>query len=139
VKGIVTWCSTEEDVGKPWEEIFLLLAQRFNKYVFNSIKDCIRSVLAQIQVMFPHVPVEKVAEPIADEDFAAAIEQAENGVEDVAVGIATQMTLARGPEYGALIRVEGLEQPQPQETPAQEEASTDVQVHPAARETQPME
>lgn len=117
--------------------MFLLPAQRFDEYVFISVKHCVRSVLAQIRVMFPNIPVEKLAEPNADDDFAAAVEQAEAGVEGVAVDIATQMTLPSGPEYGVLIRADELEQLQPQETPVQEQASTDVQVHPAAPEAQP--
>jgi hypothetical protein len=86
-------------MGKPWAEMFPKLTQRFNGYVFHCIKDCIYLVLAQIQVLFPTIPVEKLAEPSVDEHLVTAVEGAEAEVEKMAMDIATQMKLPRSPEY----------------------------------------
>lgn len=76
----------------------------------------------------PDFPVEKLAEPITDDEFAAAIERAKAGVEEAAVSIATQMTLPGSPEYGVLVQEDELEKLQLHGTSAQDKASADTQI-----------
>jgi hypothetical protein len=57
-----------EDVGKSWVQFFLVIPKRFNAYVKMAIKACVRSTLAQIRVLWPTVPLEKLTGDIEDEE-----------------------------------------------------------------------
>jgi iron-sulfur cluster repair protein YtfE (RIC family) len=56
-----------KDAGKSWVQFFLVIPERFNAYVKTAAKACVRSVLAQIRVLWPTVPLEKLTEDIEDE------------------------------------------------------------------------
>jgi hypothetical protein len=56
-----------EDTGKSWVQFFQVMLERFNKYVHMAAKASVRLVLAQIRVLWPIIPLEKLTEEIEDE------------------------------------------------------------------------
>jgi hypothetical protein len=58
-----------EDVGKTWAEFFPSLPGQFDNYVRMASKLVVRSVLAQIQVLWPTTQLEKLVEENTDEAY----------------------------------------------------------------------
>jgi flagellar motor switch protein FliM len=85
-----------EDTRKSWVQFFPLIPERFNTYVHTSTKACVRSVLAQIQVLWPTIPLEKLKEEFEDEAVIQAVEEAEDAMENLASDIASQLDLTGG-------------------------------------------
>lgn len=110
VRPLAEHSALPEDVGKEWPELLPVLPQRVDDYVFNVVKACTQSLLAQIRVTKPGVDVEKLANPIPPGLIAEAIEAAMEEVDDAAYRIMVQMALPRGPEYGVLINRDQLDQ-----------------------------
>jgi hypothetical protein len=85
-----------EDVGKSWVQFFLVIPECFNAYVKTVVKACVRSVLAQIRVLWPTIPLEKLTGDIEDEEVLQAIEEAKGMVDNLAGDVADQLDLTGG-------------------------------------------
>jgi hypothetical protein len=77
-------------------QFFLVILERFNAYVQMAAKACVRSVLAQIRVLWPTVPLERLTEEIEDEEVLQAVEEAEGEVDNLASDVTSQLDLTGG-------------------------------------------
>jgi hypothetical protein len=77
-------------------QFFLVIPERFNAYVKMAAKACIWSVLAQIWVLWPTVPLERLTEEIEDEEVLQAVEEAKGAIDNLASDIASQLDLIGG-------------------------------------------
>jgi hypothetical protein len=82
---------TPADNGKTWGEFLRLVPDRFESYVWTAAKICVRSLLAQIRVLWPDAQLEKVTEEYSDQLFLQAVERAETDVDAIAEEIADQL------------------------------------------------
>jgi hypothetical protein len=96
MKHVANLIQVPEDTGKSWVQFFPLIPERFNTYVHTSTKACVCSVLAQIQVLWPTIPLEKLKEEFEDEAVIQAVEEAEDAMENLASDIASQLDLTGG-------------------------------------------
>jgi arginine decarboxylase-like protein len=64
--------------------------------VKTTAKICDRSVLAQIRVLWPTVPLEKLTEQVEDEAVLQAVEEAKGTVDNLADDVASQLDLIGG-------------------------------------------
>jgi hypothetical protein len=59
-------------------------------------KACVQSVLAQIRVLWPTIPLERLTEEIEDEEVLQAVEEAEGTMDNLASDVASQLDLTGG-------------------------------------------
>jgi hypothetical protein len=81
-----------EDIGKSWVQFFPVIPERFNTYVHKAAKAYICSVLAQIRVLWPTVPLKKLTKEIEDEAVLQAVEEAKDTMDNLASDIASNLT-----------------------------------------------
>jgi hypothetical protein len=80
-----------EDIGKFWVQFFPVIPKRFNMYVHKAAKAYICSVLAQIRVLWPTIPLKKPIKEIKDEAVLQAVEEAKDTMDNSASDIASQL------------------------------------------------
>jgi hypothetical protein len=85
-----------EDARKSWVQFFPVIPECFNAYVKVGAKVCVQSVLAQIRVLWPTVPLERLTEEIEDEKVLQAVEETEGAMDNLGGDIASQLDLTRG-------------------------------------------
>jgi hypothetical protein len=78
IQYVTNFIRNPEDIGKSWVQFVPVILERFNTYVHKAAKAYIRSVLAQIRVLWPTVPLKKLIKEIKDEAVLQAIEEAKD-------------------------------------------------------------
>jgi hypothetical protein len=77
-------------------QFFPVIPKHFNAYVKVTAKACIRSVLAQIRVLWPTFRLDRLTKEIEDEAVLQAVEEAEGTMDNLANNIASQLDLTGG-------------------------------------------
>jgi hypothetical protein len=89
---VANFIRVPEDIGKSWVQFFPVIPERFNTYVHKAAKAYICSVLAQIRVLWPTVPLKKLTKEIEDEAVLQAVEEAKDTMDNLASDIASNLT-----------------------------------------------
>ena len=79
---------TPADYGKSWGQFVPLIPTCFQEFIKRCAQVCTRNVLAQVQVIAPAVPLEKIVEDAESQEYLDAVELAEPEVDELAGKIA---------------------------------------------------
>jgi hypothetical protein len=77
-------------------QFFLVIPECFNAYVKVAAKAWVRSGLAQIWVLWPTVPLERLTKEIEDEDVLQVVEEVEGAMDNLADDVTSQLDLTGG-------------------------------------------
>lgn len=84
---------TSADVGKPWSEFIPLILERLCSFVKVCASTCVKNALAQVRVLSPSVPLEKLVEGAESHEYVDRVKAEEDGVKVLATELASRIQI----------------------------------------------